>query len=68
MLGGAADEEPQEPPRKKAKPNKKPEPPSRSAVAPLFRVLAKERSITEATSAAFSPVELCELELEKFDA
>ena len=52
MLGGAADEEPQEPPRKKAKPSKKPEPPSRSAVAPLFRVLAEECSIIEATSTA----------------
>ena len=52
MLGGAADEEPQEPPRKKAKPNKKPEPPSRSAVAPLFRVLGEQASITKATSAA----------------
>ena len=52
LLGGAADEESREPPSKKAKPSKKPEPPSRSAVAPLFRVLAKERSITEATSAA----------------
>ena len=51
LLGGAADEEPREPPSKKAKPSKKPEPPSRSAVAPLFRVLAEECSI-EATSTA----------------
>jgi len=52
LLDGDAEEEPQEPPRKKAKPNKKPEPPSRSAVAPLFRVLAEECSIIEATSTA----------------
>ena len=51
-LGGAADEDSREPPCKKAKSKKKSEPPSRSAVASLLRTLAKERSITEATSAA----------------
>ena len=52
LLGGAADEEPREPPSKKAKSKEKPEPPSRSAVASLLRLLGKEASITKATSAA----------------